>query len=97
MEFKLDDQQKNDIQNYIVNVVKNAVKQGTKTLPPYLNKKEACKYFSVAPDTLTKWASLGMPVANIDGYKLYGIESITNWLKSKEQTKKPSTMQLVKG
>jgi len=38
------------------------------------------------PSTISYWATLGMPVADIDGRKLYGKQSITDWLKSKEKT-----------
>lgn len=84
MEFKLDDQQKNEIQTYIVGVIKDAVKQGANNERPYLTRKEAANYFGVSPATLTSWASLGMPVAVIDGRKFYGKESITKWLASHE-------------
>lgn len=68
---------------------------------PYLNRKDAAKYFGVAESTLSYWATLGMPVANIDGRKLYGKVSITQWLKSKEETsqgqnKKPSIVATIK-
>ena len=64
-------------------------------------RKEIAKYFGVADSTITYWASLGMPVANIDGRKLYGKQSNTEWLKSHEmpsqkQNKKPVTMGVVK-
>ena len=82
-------------------VVKDAIKQATTTSKPYLNRKEIAKYFGVAESTITYWASLGMPVAVIDGRKLYGKQSITNLLKSHEmpsqrQNKKPVTMGVVK-
>ena len=101
MEFKLDQQQENEIKTYVFGLVKDAVKQATTSSKPYLNRKEIAKYFGVAESTITYWASLGMPVAVIDGRKLYGKQSITNWLKSHEmpsqrQNKKPVTMGLVK-
>ncbi|MBP2058952.1 hypothetical protein J2Z60_002143 [Lactobacillus colini] len=87
LELKLDKQQELEITNKI-DALMNRINK-IEFNKPYLNKTEASKYFDVAPATLSKWATLGMPVAVIDGYKLYGKESITNWLKSKEQTKKP--------
>lgn len=101
MEFKLDQQQETEIKTYVLNVVKDAIKQATTTSKPYLNRKEIAKYFGVADSTITYWASLGMPVANIDGRKLYGKASITAWLASHEmpsqkQNKKPVTMGAVK-
>lgn len=101
MEFKLDQQQENEIKTYVTGVVKDAIKQATTTSKPYLNRKEISKYFGVAESTITYWASLGMPVANIDGRKLYGKQSITEWLKSHEmpsqrQNKKPVNIGVVK-
>ena len=63
--------------------------------------EEVAKYFGVAESTISYWATLGMPVANIDGRKLYGKQSITQWLKSKEepkpeQNKKPLAIAVVK-
>lgn len=100
MEFKLDEQQETEIKVYVFNVIKDAVKQATMTSKPYLNRKEIAKYFGVADSTITYWASLGMPVANIDGRKLYGKQSITHWLASHEmpsqkENKKPITIKTV--
>ncbi|WP_230318958.1 terminase small subunit [Lactobacillus crispatus] len=82
---------------------KKGIQQAVNTRP-YLNRKDIAKYLGVAESTITYWASLGMPVAIIDGRKLYGKQSITQWLKAhempsqkaQEQTKKPSTIGLVK-
>ncbi|MDN5650856.1 MAG: terminase small subunit [Acinetobacter sp.] len=84
MEFKLNQQQETEIKTYVLDVVKDAIKQATTTSKPYLNRKEIAQYFGVADSTISYWASLGMPVATIDGRKLYGKQSITNWLKSHE-------------
>ena len=56
------------------------------TLADYQKIYGLAKYFGVAPSTITYWASLGMPVAVIDGRKLYGKQSITKWIQSKEKT-----------
>lgn len=84
MEFKLDASQEQEIKVFVMNVVKDAIKQATTPSKPYLNRKEIAKYFGVADSTIAYWASLGMPVANIDGRKLYGKQSITEWLASHE-------------
>ena len=73
----------------IKTVIVNTIKETLSKPKPYLNRREIAKYFGVADSTISYWASLGMPVAVIDGRKMYGKESITNWLKSKEQTKSP--------
>ncbi|QYN54533.1 terminase small subunit [Lactobacillus panisapium] len=77
----------------IKTVIVNTIKDSLNRPKPYLNRREIAKYFGVADSTITYWASIGMPVSVVDGRKLYGKESITNWLKSKEQTKKPVTNQ----
>lgn len=89
MEIKLDAEQEQELSNHIINLVKTSVKQALGNQgKPYLNRKETAKYFGVAESTIRYWATLGMPVANINGHKLYGKQSITEWLKSKEETKK---------
>lgn len=71
-----------DIKDTIVKTIKDTLNHPL----PYLNRVEIAKYFGVAPSTISYWATLGMPVAVIDGRKLYGKQSITDWLKSKEKT-----------
>lgn len=89
MEIKLDASQEEDLSNHIINLVKTSVKEAVDNQEkPYLNRKEIAKYFGVADSTISYWATLGMPVAVIDGRKLYGKQSITNWLKSKEKAVK---------
>ena len=103
MQVTLDDKQKAEIKALIFSTVKEGIQQVANTRP-YLNRKDIAKYFGVAESTITYWASLGMPVAIIDGRKLYGKQSITQWLKdhempsqtAQEQTKKPSTIGVVK-
>ena len=89
MEIKLDADQEKELTNHIINLVKTSVKQAIGSQgKPYLNRKETAKYFGVAESTIRYWTTLGMPVAIIDGRKLYGKQSITNWLKSKEKAVK---------
>ena len=103
MQLVLDDAQIAEIKQIVFSVVKDGIKQ-VENQRPYLNRKDIAKYFGVAESTITYWASLGMPVAVIDGRKLYGKQSITQWLKAHEmpsqkaqrQTKKPSTIGVVK-
>lgn len=104
MELSLDEKQIVEIRELVSSLIKDSIKQATSNRP-YLNRKDIAKYFGVAESTITYWASLGMPVAIVEGRKLYGKQSITNWLKAhempsqkaKEQNKKPETMQLVTG
>ena len=86
MEIVLDDKQRQEIQGLIIQAVNQGVEQATNTRP-YLTRKEIAQYFGVAESTITHWARLGMPVAVVDGRKLYGKQSITKWLESKEQKK----------
>ena len=103
MQLVLDDAQIAEIKQKVFGVVKDSIKQ-VENQRPYLNRKDIAKYFGVAESTITYWASLGMPVAVVDGRKLYGKQSITQWLKAHEmpsqkaqrQTKKPSTIGVVK-
>ena len=96
MEFSLDKEEQQELKMMILSTIQNALKK-TDNGRPYLNRKEIAKYFGVAESTIGYWASLGMPVAVIDGRKLYGKQSITQWLKDhekpsikhREQTKSP--------
>lgn len=98
MQFVLDDEQIAEIRKVVLSAVKDSVKQ-VENQRPYLNRKDIAKYFGVAESTISYWASLGMPVAVIDGRKMYGKQSITNWIESHEtprkQTKKPVTIGVV--
>ena len=103
MQVTLDDKQKAEIKALIFSTVKEGIQQAVNTRP-YLNRKDIAKYFGVAESTIGYWAKLGMPVAVIGGRKLYGKQSITQWLKDhempsqkpKHQTKKLSTIGVVK-
>lgn len=87
MRLILDPEQQQEIKSMVVQAVNDGIKRAT-NIKPYLNRKEVAKYFGVAESTISYWATLGMPVAIIDGRKLYGKQSITNWLKSKEKAVK---------
>lgn len=87
MEIKLDASQEKDLSQHIITLVRTSLNQAVENeSKPYLNRKEIAKYFGVADSTISYWVTLGMPVAVIDGRKLYGKKSITEWLKSKEKT-----------
>ncbi len=99
MQLVLDDEQIVEIRKMVFSVVKDSIKQ-VENQRPYLTRKDIAKYFGVGESTISYWASLGMPVAVVDGRKLYGKQSITQWLKShetrsQEQTKKPITIGVV--
>lgn len=96
MKLILDPEQRQEIQSIVVQAVNDGIKQATNA-KPYLNRKETAKYFGVAESTIRYWATLGMPVANINGHKLYGKQSITEWLKSKEETKKEHKKSPLRG
>lgn len=89
MEIKLDEQQEAEIRTLIFKIVNDALLQLSNNERPYLNRKDIAKYFGVAPSTIDVWLKQGMPVAVIDGRKLYGKKSITNWLESKEKSASP--------
>ena len=83
MQFVLDDEQITEIRKAVFAVVQDSIKQ-VENQRPYLNRKDIAKYFGVSESTISYWASLGMPVAVVDGRKLYGKQSITQWLKAHE-------------
>lgn len=87
MKLVLDEKAQHEIQSLIIEAVKKAV-SNAKNERPYVNKKEIAQFIGVSPDTITKWVSMGMPVAVLsDGRKLYGKDSVKNWLKKHECAK----------
>lgn len=86
MEFKLNNEQQTEIRTLVSNAIKSGIEQARDNERPYLTRKEAAIYFGVSQNQLTKWVNLGMPVAIVDGRKLYGKKSVTNWLASHEVT-----------
>ena len=99
MQFVLDDAQIAEIRKVVFSVVEDSVRE-VENQRPYLNRRDIAKYFGVSESTISYWASLGMPVAVVDGRKLYGKQSISHWIKShetrlQEQEKKPVTIGVV--
>ena len=86
MDFKLDQNEQQEIKTMIFSTIQDAINQIGSSSRPYVNRKEIAKYFGVAESTITYWASLGMPVAVIDGRKLYGKKTITQWLEDHEKS-----------
>lgn len=70
----------------IVSTVQDAIKQSKSDSRPYLNRKEMAKYLGVAQSTVGVWVKQGMPFAVIDGRKLYGKQTVNQWLKDHEMT-----------
>jgi len=70
----------------IVTTVQDAIKQSKSDSRPYLNRKEMAKYLGVAQSTVGVWVKQGMPFAVIDGRKLYGKQTVNQWLKDHEMT-----------
>lgn len=82
----LDPEQETELKGYLLNLFESALNiKLEQEARPYVNQKEIAKYFGVSASTINSWVALGCPVANVDGRKLYGKESIKNWLKSFER------------
>ena len=94
MQITLDSDQEQEIKSYLFNLVKQSFEgmHLEAESRPYLNRNQIAAFFGVSPNTIDAWVRAGAPVAVIEGRKLYGKESITNWLKQheipKESTKK---------
>ena len=89
----------------IVSTVQDAIKATKSDSRPYLNRTDMAKYLGVAQSTVRAWVEHGMPFAVIDGRKLYGKQTVNQWLKEHEITiepqsqhkenKKPATIAVV--
>lgn len=75
-----------ELKPLIVTTVQDAIKQSKSDSRPYLNRKEIAKYLGVAQSTVGVWVKQGMPFAVIDGRKLYGKQTVNQWLKDHEIT-----------
>ena len=75
-----------ELKPLIVTTVQDAIKQSKSDSRPYLNRKEMAKYLGVAQSTVGVWVKQGMPFAVIDGRKLYGKQTVNQWLKDHETT-----------
>lgn len=70
----------------IVSTVQDAIKDTKSDSRPYLNRTDMAKYLGVAQSTVRAWVKQGMPFAVIDGRKLYGKQTVNQWLKDHEMT-----------
>lgn len=109
MNVSLDDEQASKIKEEFIALVfpmiRDAIKKATVNPRPYLNRKDMAIYLGVSESTIGIWVKHGMPVAVIDGRKLYGKQTVTQWLKDHEKTvetssqhkenKKPATIAVV--
>ncbi|MCT7890698.1 MAG: DNA-binding protein [Lactobacillus crispatus] len=90
----------------IIATVQGAIKDAKSDSRPYLNRTDMAKYLGVSQSTVGAWAEHGMPFAVVDGRKLYGKQTVNQWLKEHEITtgtpsqhqktpKKPATIGVV--
>lgn len=78
----------------VIATVQDAVKDAKNDSRPYLNRTDMAKYLGVSQSTVSAWVAIGLPVAVIDGRKLYGKKTVNQWLKEHEiTTETPSQHQ----
>lgn len=103
--FTFNQEQLDLIKSFISESVIQAVESLKADNRPYLTRRGMAQYLGVSESTVSNWATLGMPVAIIDGRKMYGKKACTNWIKSHENKletseknalKKPVTLTAVK-
>lgn len=86
MEVLLSEEQLSALKAQVVADVTNGIKTATANNErPYLNQKEIAKWLGVSAPTINAWVKKGMPVAVINGQKLYGKSSAIDWLKQQEK------------
>ena len=92
----------------IIATVQGAIKDAKSDSRPYLNRTDMAKYLGVSQSTVGAWVKDGLPVAIVDGRKLYGKQTVNQWLKDHEiatetptqqqkTPKKPATIAVVTG
>ncbi|MDM8332717.1 DNA-binding protein [Limosilactobacillus pontis] len=66
--------------------VKQGIKQATADQSkPFLNLKDFTAWTGFTAPTIRKFVENGLPVADVNGQKLYGKEDYIKWLKSQEK------------
>ena len=99
MKIELDQDQENEFKAYLCELVKASF-DGMHLEPeskPYLNRAGIARWLGVSPNTVDHWVTLGLPVANVDGFKLYGKASVKAWLAQHEQPKQAKQKRLSAG
>lgn len=86
----LTDGQLQDLQAQTLSAVKRGIEQATTSKSrPYLKLKDFVEWTGFTAPTIRKFVANGLPVADVNGQKLYGKEEYIQWLKSREQTQEP--------
>lgn len=87
----LTDEQLQDLQLQTLLAVKKGIAQatGNNSNKPYLKLKDFTVWTGFTAPTIRKFVANGLPVADVNGQKLYGKEEYIQWLKSREQTQEP--------
>lgn len=86
IQILLTDDQLQELQLQTLLAVKQGIKQATANqAKPYLNLKDFMAWTGFTAPTIRKFVENGLPVANVNGQKLYGKEDYIQWLKSREK------------
>ena len=86
----LTDDQLEELQLQTLLAVKKGIAQATDAQnKPYLKLRDFTPRTAFTAPTIRKFVANGLPVADVNGQKLYGKEEYIQWLKSREQTQEP--------
>lgn len=86
IQILLTDDQLQELQLQTLLAVKQGIKQATANqAKPYLNLKDFTAWTGFTAPTIRKFVENGLPVADVNGQKLYGKEDYIKWLKSQEK------------
>lgn len=86
IQILLTDDQLQELQLQTLLAVKQGIKRATANqAKPYLNLKDFAAWTGFTAPTIRKFVENGLPVADVNGQKLYGKEDYIQWLKSREK------------
>lgn len=86
IQILLTDDQLRQIQSQTLIAVQQGIKQAkANQSKPYLNLKDFVAWTGFTAPTIRKFVDNGLPVADVNGQRLYGKENYIKWLKSREQ------------
>lgn len=85
MQVILPDEQIHQIQNLIVDLIKQEIEHklnNSNLDSPFLNKQQACDYLRISNNTLDTWIKKGLPVIKIGKSVRFNKTELNRWLQN---------------
>lgn len=83
MQVMLNEQQTQDLKNYIFTITNESIEEAKKNAglnTPFLKQVHLSKWLGISVNTIKEWEKKGMPSIYIDGVKLFSKKEVSNWI-----------------